>query len=127
MIFSVPVPGSPQKSDFSIEGLDDQAGSSGPHGELKPLPGPKTAGPHGKVRLEFPFVCQNGGIQVHWGRQLELYISPVREEGILPTLKDSGAANSMQIGEIQFYGIPEPATICLLGLGGLSLLRRRRS
>jgi hypothetical protein len=37
-----------------------------------------------------------------------------------------GAANSMQIAEIQFYGIPEPATICLLGLGSFALLRRRR-
>jgi len=45
---------------------------------------------------------------------------------IFPTVKDSAAANSMQIGEIQFYGIPEPATVCLLGLGGLALLRRRR-
>jgi hypothetical protein len=41
-------------------------------------------------------------------------------------LKDAGAANSMQIAEIQLYGVPEPATICLLGLGGLSLLRRRK-
>jgi hypothetical protein len=45
---------------------------------------------------------------------------------IFPTVKDSAAANSMQISEIQFYGIPEPATVCLLGLGGLALLRRRR-
>jgi len=42
-------------------------------------------------------------------------------------LKDGGAANSMQIAEIQFYGIPEPATICLLGMGGLALIRRRLS
>ena len=42
-------------------------------------------------------------------------------------VKDVDAANSMQIAEIQFYGIPEPATVCLLGLGGLALLRRRRS
>ena len=45
---------------------------------------------------------------------------------IFPTVKDSAAANSMQIAEIQFYGVPEPATVCLLGLGGLALLRRRR-
>ena len=46
---------------------------------------------------------------------------------LFPILKDSGAANSMQIAEIQFYGVPEPTTICLLGLGALGLLRRRRS
>ncbi|MBN1124304.1 MAG: PEP-CTERM sorting domain-containing protein [Sedimentisphaerales bacterium] len=44
---------------------------------------------------------------------------------IFPTVKDADAANSMQIAEIQFFGIPEPATLCLLGLGGLALLRRR--
>lgn len=41
-------------------------------------------------------------------------------------VKDEGAANSMQIAELQLYGVPEPATICMLGLGGLSLLRRRK-
>jgi len=40
-------------------------------------------------------------------------------------VKNATAANSMQIAEIQFYGVPEPATICLLGLGCLALLRRR--
>jgi hypothetical protein len=40
-------------------------------------------------------------------------------------VKDAAAANSMQIAEIQFYGVPEPATVCLLGLGCLALLRRR--
>jgi len=45
---------------------------------------------------------------------------------LFPTLKDADLANSMQIAEIQFYGVPEPATVCLLGLGGLSLLRRRK-
>jgi hypothetical protein len=45
---------------------------------------------------------------------------------VFPTVKDAGLANSMQIADIQLYGVPEPATLCLLGLGGLSLLRRRR-
>lgn len=43
---------------------------------------------------------------------------------LFPTVKDAGA-NSMQIAEVQFYGIPEPMTLCLLGMGGLALLRRR--
>ncbi len=45
---------------------------------------------------------------------------------MFPSLKDTGATDSMQIAEIQFYGVPEPATICLLGLGALGLLRKRR-
>jgi hypothetical protein len=45
---------------------------------------------------------------------------------LFPTLKNGDAANSMQIAELQLYGVPEPATMCLLGLGGLALLRRRR-
>jgi len=46
---------------------------------------------------------------------------------VFATVKNAAAANSMQIGEIQFYGVPEPATVCLLGLGGLALLRRRNA
>jgi hypothetical protein len=44
---------------------------------------------------------------------------------LFPTVKNAAAANSMQIAEVQFYGVPEPLTMSLLGLGGLALLRRR--
>ncbi|MGI8602430.1 MAG: PEP-CTERM sorting domain-containing protein [Verrucomicrobiales bacterium] len=48
---------------------------------------------------------------------------------IFPTVKNSGAANSMQISELQFEGrpIPEPASAGLiLGALGLGLIRRKR-
>ncbi len=45
------------------------------------------------------------------------------------TLRDTGAANSMQIGEVQFFGtvVPEPTTalLGLLGVGTLAVRRRR--
>jgi len=44
---------------------------------------------------------------------------------LFPTVKGDG--NSMQIAEIQFYGVPEPATVCLLGLGALALIKRKRA
>jgi hypothetical protein len=45
-----------------------------------------------------------------------------------PTLRDGVTANSMQIGEVELLGtvVPEPATLGLLSLGALGLLRRRR-
>ena len=46
-----------------------------------------------------------------------------------PTLRDGVAANSMQIAEVELLGtvVPEPATLGLIGLGALGLLRRRRA
>jgi hypothetical protein len=45
-----------------------------------------------------------------------------------PTLRDGVTANAMQIGEVELLGtvVPEPATLGLLSLGALGLLRRRR-
>lgn len=54
---------------------------------------------------------------------------------IFPTVKDEGAANSMQIADVQAFGsvagpvVPEPASATLLALAGvfgLTLRRRRR-
>jgi hypothetical protein len=44
---------------------------------------------------------------------------------LFPTVNNAAAANSMQIADIQFYGVPEPLTISLLAIGGLAVLRRR--
>ena len=44
---------------------------------------------------------------------------------LFPTIRDAGAANSMQIAEIELLRVPEPLTLCLLGLGGMTVLRRR--
>jgi hypothetical protein len=41
-------------------------------------------------------------------------------------LNSSGAGVNIFLDNIQFTGIPEPATISLLGLGGLALLRRKK-
>jgi len=46
---------------------------------------------------------------------------------IFPTVRDSGAANSMQVSEIRLDGtVPEPTTFALLGLAAVGLAARRR-
>lgn len=47
---------------------------------------------------------------------------------VFPTVRDSGAADIMQIGDALLTGeaIPEPSSFALLGLGALGLLARRR-
>ena len=63
------------------------------------------------------------GDMVSIANQAEAYTSYMMQ---FESVKDGDAANSMQIPEIQFYGVPEPATIALLGFGGLALLRIRK-
>jgi PEP-CTERM motif len=41
-------------------------------------------------------------------------------------VRDSAAANSMQISDIRFETIPEPTTALLGALGALGLVTRRR-
>jgi len=47
---------------------------------------------------------------------------------IFPTLKNAAVANSMQIAEVEFLVVPEPATATLAGLAllGLGAIARRR-
>ena len=47
---------------------------------------------------------------------------------LFPEVKDAGAANSMQIAEVQLYGtlVPEPTSLATLSLGLLLMARRRR-
>jgi len=72
--------------------------------------------------LSLPAERNTLGPMVDICNQAEAYTSYLM---VFTGVKNAAAANSMQIGEIQFYGVPEPATICLLGLGCLALLRRR--
>jgi len=45
---------------------------------------------------------------------------------IFPTLKNSNAATSMQIAEVELIGdIPEPATVGILLIGALAVVRRK--
>ncbi|MCA9188672.1 MAG: PEP-CTERM sorting domain-containing protein [Pirellulaceae bacterium] len=46
---------------------------------------------------------------------------------LFPDVKNNGAANSMQIAEVQLYSVPEPATggVLAILLAGLAAFRRR--
>ncbi|UCG48406.1 MAG: PEP-CTERM sorting domain-containing protein [Phycisphaerales bacterium] len=73
--------------------------------------------------LQLPEERFTAGDMVTIANQAEPYTSYMMQ---FESVKDGDAANSMQIAEIQLYGIPEPATIALLGFGGLALLRIRK-
>ena len=47
---------------------------------------------------------------------------------VFPTIRNAGAANSMQVAEAILSGtaVPEPSSLALLGLGALGLVTRRR-
>jgi hypothetical protein len=49
---------------------------------------------------------------------------------VVTSVRDSGAANSMQFSDIQFYGVPEPSSIAMsvigLGFAGWQIRRRVR-
>ena len=72
--------------------------------------------------LSLPDERNTLGPMVDICNQAEAYTSYLM---VFTGVKNAASANSMQFDEIQFYGVPEPATICLLGLGCLALLRRR--
>ena len=79
--------------------------------------------------LSLPGVLPDGGgDDARWTET----IIPINAAGmyssyrlVFPTVKDAAATNSMQIGDIQFYTVPEPGTLAL-GLGGVALLASRR-
>jgi hypothetical protein len=55
-----------------------------------------------------------------WGVISDSVIDTITFDGVA-----TGSANYIGFDAVS-YGVPEPATICLLGLGALSLLRRKR-
>ncbi len=78
---------------------------------------------------------QNAGLDVDPGRNFTNPTINFANAGayttyllVFPTIRDSGAANSMQISEAILTGeaVPEPSSFVLLGLGALGLVTRRR-
>ena len=83
-----------------------QLPDDGPWGCIASAPG--EAAPPGIYFDEFIFHCEEVGDAI-----IQLWTSP---DGVTMTLQDT----------LIIHQIPEPATMLLLGLGGLALLRRRK-
>lgn len=68
--------------------------------------------------------------QHNWGNDLiDNYVS-LMLTGPLSGNHECGRVDLMESGNLpslEITTVPEPATVCLLGLGALSLLRRKRS
>jgi len=60
------------------------------------------------------------------GYAASTYANPTDAYGSIIIAFNADAPVWMYIDNVKFTGIPEPATISFLGLGGLSLLRRKR-
>ena len=75
---------------------------------------------HNSYGVQGNFTSEIFGLPVNltrMGMQYNLYTDAAHD------LWQSPGGN---IARVEMYYIPEPATVCLLGLGGLSLLRRKR-
>jgi PEP-CTERM motif len=69
---------------------------------------------------------------IQWARDVDLTDSPVTPQGrylYCPTLTPAGNSRASEIVFIGYDAstVPEPATIGLLGVGGLLMLKRRRA
>ena len=57
----------------------------------------------------------------------DLAVNPLGGYVTLAMVGSAPGEKTMHMDNLEVYGIPEPATMALLGLGGLALLRRKRS